>query len=121
MDEHLGWRCNLGFTGDSRAQMEKVLVRWRAAFPEQDVKADSVFAVGDFVIVEETLRAKHEGKFGPFAPTGHTITWHMAEIWEMHGDKIARGWSYANFREALPQLGGEDERPATKPPCSVDP
>jgi uncharacterized protein (TIGR02246 family) len=122
MDEGLTWSCNLGFNGKSKSEFATPLAHFRTGFPDLKQVADRVWPVEDFVIVEETLTGTHKGKFGPFAPSGRPIAWRWAEIWQVKDGKIARGWSYANFREVLPQLTGEPARPSkSKPPCSIEP
>jgi predicted ester cyclase len=122
MDDRMAWRCNLGFVGDSKAAFAKALAPYRAAFPDLAQVADRVFPVEDYVVVEETLSASQKGAFGPFPPSGRPVTWHWAEIWQVQNGKIARGWSYTNFREVLPQLTGTPATPSKeKPPCSVEP
>jgi ketosteroid isomerase-like protein len=122
MDDRVTWRCNLGFNGNSKAEFAAPLARYRVAFPDLTQVADRVWPVEDFVIVEETLKATQKGKFGPFAASGRPIVWRWAEIWHVKDGKIARGWSYANFREVLPQLTGEPPKASkAKPPCSIEP
>jgi uncharacterized protein (TIGR02246 family) len=122
MDEHITWRCSLGFSADSREPFPAVLAHWRAAFPDMHWVADHVWPVEDYIVVEETLTGTHKGEIGPFAASGRPVKWHWAEVWQVKDGKIAHGWSYANFRELRPQVS-DGPAPASKAdvPCSIEP
>ncbi len=122
MDDHVSWRCVLGFSGDSKDDMAKALAHWRTAFPEQEIDVQNAWPVEDYVVVEYTFSATQKGKFAVFEPTNRPVVWHWAEVWQMKDGRIARGWSYTNFKEVRAQLGGKPESgPASKPACSIDP
>jgi ketosteroid isomerase-like protein/predicted ester cyclase len=122
MDEHITWRCSLGFSAESREPFPAVLAHWRAAFPDMHWQADHVWPVEDFIIVEETLTGTHKGKIGPFEGSGRPVKWHWAEVWQVKDGRIAHGWSYANFGELRPQVS-DAPAPAAKAeiPCSFEP
>jgi uncharacterized protein (TIGR02246 family) len=117
MDEHITWRCSLGFTAESREPFPAVLAHWRAAFPDMHWQPDHVWPVEDFIIVEETMTGTHKGKIGPYDASGRPVKWHWAEVWQMKDGRIAHGWSYANFRELRPQV---TDAPASASPKGAD-
>jgi predicted ester cyclase len=120
MDDGITWDCALGFEGHSKADMVPVLAHWRTALPDMKSEATQVITADDFVIVEEELTGTHSGKLGPFEASGRHVDWHWAEVWQVKNGKIARGWSYANWLEAAPQLTGKpNEAPAQPAPCSI--
>ncbi len=124
MDEHITWRCTLGFQAESREPFPGVLAHWRAAFPDMHWTADHVWPVEDFVVVEETMTGTHKGKLGPFDGSGRPVTWHWAEVWQLKDGRIAHGWSYASFRELRAQVQPSSEpAPAARAdvPCSAEP
>jgi uncharacterized protein (TIGR02246 family) len=122
MDDHVSWRCVLGFSGESKDDMAHALAGWRTAFPDQRSDVENAWPIEDFIVVEYTFTATHKGKFAVFEPTNHPIVWHWAEVWQMKDGRIARGWSYTNFKEVRAQLGGKPlSAPASKPACSIDP
>jgi predicted ester cyclase len=122
LDERITWRCTLGFNAESRAPFSKVLAHWRAAFPDERSRADRVWPIEDFILVEETFTGTHKGKIGPFEGSGRPVTWHFAEVWQVKDGRIARGWSYANFKEVIPQITGAPlPAPKSEVPCTSEP
>jgi predicted ester cyclase len=118
LDEHVTWRCTLGFAADSREPFPGLLAHWRAAFPDEHYTADRVWPVEDFIIVEETMTGTHKGRIGPYEGTGRRVTWHLAEVWQIKDARITHGWSYASFGELRPQVSDAPPPSTAEVPCS---
>jgi uncharacterized protein (TIGR02246 family) len=119
-DDGLSWSCTLGFTGHSKAEFTPKLEEWFAAFPDMTWTPTTIVAADDFVVVEETMSGTQKGKLGPFEATGRHVDWHWAEVWQTKNGKVTSGWSYANFDEALPQIGAPSIA-VEGTPCSIQP
>jgi uncharacterized protein (TIGR02246 family) len=121
--EPFRWDCSLGFHSSSRPAFAKALASWRTRFPDEKYVATNVWPVGDYVVVEELFTGTHEGDIGPLKASHHPVSWHWLEIWQVKDGKIARGWSWTNFGELLPQIALEPPQSLAKArsACSVEP
>lgn len=101
----------------SKGKMEcaRDLHAFFVAFPEEKWTIENAWGVGDFAIVEHTLRTKQKGTFGPVASTNKDLVWHFAHVYQVKDGKMSRGVAYANMLEAVAQLAP----PVVTPPPSA--
>jgi uncharacterized protein (TIGR02246 family) len=119
MDEQVHWDCVLGLHGTSRSDVARALAHLRQVFPHQAWKAVNAWAVDDYVLVEEQLDATQDGKFGDLEASHRPITWHFFEVWKVDGDRVVRGWTFANFEELEHQVAPERAGKPHLAACSV--
>jgi steroid delta-isomerase-like uncharacterized protein len=75
------------------------------AFPDAKFEISRALAVGDYAIVESTLKATHKGALGTLSPTKRPIAVHLVDVFKIKDGKVARAWTYQNSLEMQQQLG----------------
>ena len=79
------------------------------AFSDIQIAPTKVFGSGDDVAAEFRVRGTHSGVLrtprGDIQPTGKTINYPVAEIWELEGGKVARLRNYTDPGTLMRQLG----------------
>jgi predicted ester cyclase len=76
-----------------------------AAFPDQRIVLDDIFAAGDKVVTRATVRGVHRGELWGVAPTGKEMVWSTFVIDRFAGGKIVEEWQMADFLGLMRQLG----------------
>ncbi len=83
--------------------------RWRAAFPDGEVKIVRVIVDGEWAVVEFVNRGTHTGTLksssGDFAPTGRSIEIRYCSVMRVHEGKVVEGRDYYDSASILRQLG----------------
>jgi steroid delta-isomerase-like uncharacterized protein len=86
--------------------------RWRAAFPDGEVKILRVMVDGEWAVVEFVNRGTHTGPLqssvGEFAPTGRSMELRYCSVMRVHDGKVVEGRDYYDSASLLRQLGLAD-------------
>jgi steroid delta-isomerase-like uncharacterized protein len=83
---------------------------FRRAFSDIHFTEDGLFADGDIVVLQWTLRGTHTGEFNGIAATGRRVTSRGVDIFRMADGKIAERWAYDDG-SLMRQLTGSDPAP----------
>lgn len=83
--------------------------RWRAAFPDGEVKVVNVIVDGDRAVVEFINRGTHTGplvsSLGTFAPTGKWQETRYCSVMRVKDGKVVEGRDYYDAATVARQLG----------------
>jgi predicted ester cyclase len=79
--------------------------QFRQAFSEIQFVLDQMIGEGDLVAFRATIRAKHTGWYGKFAPTGMPVTYQVMEMVRVEHQRIAEIWALADTLDWVRQLG----------------
>lgn len=92
-------------TTKGKADATKFFKAFTTAFPDAKFEIGRGLAIGDYAIVESTLKATHKGQLGTIAPTKKPIAIHIVDLFKIKDGKVARAWTYQNSLELQQQLG----------------
>ena len=92
-------------TSKGKDGAKKFFKSFTTAFPDAKFEVTKALAIGDYAIVETTLKGTHKGALGTIQPTKKPIAVHLVDIFKMKDGKIARAWTYQNSLEMQQQLG----------------
>jgi predicted ester cyclase len=84
---------------------KKFYKSFTTAFPDAKFESTKALAIGDYAIVESTLKATHKGALGTIQATKKPIAIHVVDILKIKDGKVARAWTYQNSLELQQQLG----------------
>ncbi|MEM8630363.1 MAG: ester cyclase [Pseudomonadota bacterium] len=83
--------------------------RWRAAFPDGEVKVTRVIVDGDWAVVEFLNRGTQTGtlksSFGTFPPTGRRMEVRYCSVMRVRDGKVVEGRDYYDQASIARQLG----------------
>ena len=83
--------------------------RWRAAFPDGEVKVINVVTAGDWAVVEFVNRGTQTGvlhsSLGDFPPTGRRMEVRYCSVMRVSGGKVVEGRDYYDSASIARQLG----------------
>jgi steroid delta-isomerase-like uncharacterized protein len=83
--------------------------RWRAAFPDGEVKITRVIVDGDWAVVEFVNRGTQTGplksSLGEFPPSGRRMEARYCSVMRVAGGKVAEGRDYYDSASIARQLG----------------
>jgi len=99
---------------------KRIIVQWRAAFPDYRDTVLSLVAEGDWVVAQVLFSGTHTGLFesgglGPWAPTGRPMQCLEFFLYRLAGGKIVEAcalWDRLDFADQL-GLGGVSPPPST--------
>ena len=92
-------------TSKGKEGAKKFYKSFTTAFPDAKFEVTKAVAVGDYAIVESTLKATQKGALGTIAATKRPIAVHLVDIFKIKDGKVARAWTYQNSLEMQQQLG----------------
>jgi len=92
-------------TMKGKAAGKKYFNEMTKAFPDAKASITNSWAVGDFVISENTFTGTHKGAFFGMQPTKKSVNMHGLDIMQFKDGKVVKGWSYGNSAEMMTQLG----------------
>jgi predicted ester cyclase len=75
----------------------------RNAFPDFNMKLESMLVKGDRVLVRYRIQGTHRGEFMGISPTNETMTICGIDVFRIDNGKIVEHWDAAHQLEALPQ------------------
>jgi steroid delta-isomerase-like uncharacterized protein len=83
--------------------------RWRAAFPDGEVKITRVIVDGDWAVVEFVNRGAQTGplksSLGEFPPSGRRMEARYCSVMRVAGGKVVEGRDYYDSASIARQLG----------------
>jgi len=83
--------------------------RWRAAFPDGEVKVTNVIVQGDWAVVEFVNRGTQTGtlhsSLGEFPPSGRRMEVRYCSVMRVAGGKVVEGRDYYDSASIARQLG----------------
>ena len=77
---------------DGPGGQQRMLLAFRAGFPDLRFAVEDVVADADTVVVRWTLRGTHDGDFSGLAPSGSAVTLPGTSIFRVEGGQIAESW-----------------------------
>lgn len=92
-------------TSKGKDGAKKFYKGFTTAFPDAKFDIGNAIAVGDYAIVESTLKGTQKGPLGTIAATKKPIAVHLVDIFKIKDGKVARAWTYQNSLEMQQQLG----------------
>jgi steroid delta-isomerase-like uncharacterized protein len=97
-DGHLG-------TVKGKAEAKKFFAVFTKAFPDAAFDVGGAWGVGDYAIVEYTLKATHKGPVMGMPATNRKLSVHAVDVFKLKDGKVASAQTYSNGLELLTQLG----------------
>ena len=94
-----------GEVHDGAAGVEGFLVENRTAFPDFRFEPSRVTPGDDVVLVEGVFTGTHEGAWRGLPPTGRSVAFRMAVVFEFEGDALVGERLYFDLGTPLRQLG----------------
>lgn len=92
-------------TSKGKDGAKKFFKSFTTAFPDAKFEVTKALAIGDYAIVETTLKGTHKGALGSIQPTKKPIAVHLVDVFKIKDGKVARAWTYQNSLEMQQQLG----------------
>ena len=77
---------------------------FEAAFPKYELYADDFICEEDKVVVRARFKGIHKGELMGIPPTGKTIEFPFAIIYQVTDEKISKSWLFVDKSEVLNQL-----------------
>ena len=84
--------------------MKNVVEAWLRAFPDLRVQNQHVVAENNLVMIHWKASGSHLGVFKGVPPTGKTVSYAGATLFEIQNDKIAQYWAYLDINHILSQI-----------------
>lgn len=101
-----GFRYFLGGQpGRGHSEMEELLSRTRAAFPDWRVEISKIITEDDHVAVRWSGTVTHQGEFHGIPATGRRIAVSGINVYRIEDGKIAAEWEQMDTIGMLRQLG----------------
>lgn len=92
-------------TSKGKDGAKKFFKSFTTAFPDAKFEITKALAIGDYAIVETTLKGTHKGALGSIQPTKKPVAVHLVDVFKIKDGKVARAWTYQNSLEMQQQLG----------------
>jgi len=100
---------------------KKFFKAFTTAFPDAKFEVTKAIGIGEYAIVESTMKATHKGQLGALAPTKKPVALHLVDIFKIKDGKVARAWTYQNALELQFQLGQFDVKAGNIPASQAAP
>ena len=78
---------------------------FRDAFPDVQLKVETMLAEGDRVAFRSTMRGTHEGEFQGIRPTGRKFTIYLLDEIRIQNGRFVEHWGGPDLFDLLKQLG----------------
>jgi predicted ester cyclase len=106
----------VGTTGHTPpAQYRANFVAIRRAFPDIQIRFDSLIAEGDWVAMHCTIEGTHLGEWRGIPPTGKHATWTATAFRRVRDGKIVQGYATWGWLSFLQQIGATVTPPSPAP------
>ena len=103
-------------TVKGKADAKKFFGTFTKAFPDAKFEVAQAWGMGDYAIVEYTLRATHKAPIMGMAATNRKVIVHAVDVYKTKDGKVVRAQTYSNGLELMNQLGpGNDVKLQTTP------
>lgn len=100
-----------GADAKGKKEIEKGMKEFWKAFPDLKIEVPSMWAAGDYVVVEGTFNGTNSGPLGKMPKTGKQVTGQFAEVFKLKDGKITQVWRFRNGMAMAMQLGLGGEPP----------
>ena len=98
------------------AAIVRVMIEWRAAFPDLQIVVEDLVPEGDRVAARWVARGTHAGAFAGLPPSGQRVAVTGAEFYRLADGKIAERWAVLDTLGLLHQLDAPDAPPRERVP-----
>ncbi len=92
-------------TGKGKGEAKKFFQGFTKAFPDAKFEMTKAHAIGEYAIVESTMKGTQKGPLGAIAATKKPVAIHLVDVVRVKDGKVARVWTYQNSVELQQQLG----------------
>jgi steroid delta-isomerase-like uncharacterized protein len=76
----------------------------RGAIPDLHVTVEDISAHGDKVVIHNTWRGNHTGRFLGFPPSGRAVHFTGIVIWRLVDGKVAERWALIDKQQMAKQM-----------------
>lgn len=108
-------------TTKGKAEAKKFFSSFTTAFPDAKFEVTKAHAIGDYAIVESTMKGTQKGALGAIPATKKPVAIHLVDVVKIKDGKIARVWTYQNSVELQQQLGLFDAASVNVPASQATP
>ena len=108
-------------TVNGKADAKKFFATFTKAFPDAKFDVAQSWGIGDYAIVEYTLRATHKGAIMGMPATNKKISVHAVDVFKIKDGKVQKAQSYSNGLELMNQLGNYDVKLQPTPAAPAAP
>jgi steroid delta-isomerase-like uncharacterized protein len=108
-------------TTKGKDEAKKFFKSFTTAFPDAKFEVTRMLGIGEYAIVESTLKATHKGALGTIQPTKKPIAIHLVDVFKIKDGKVVRAWTYQNSLEMQQQLGLFDVKAGNVPASQATP
>jgi steroid delta-isomerase-like uncharacterized protein len=105
LQPEIRFRGSFGTTIEGIPAFMRYVERTRAAFPDWHNRIDELIAADEKVVARMTWTGTHQGEFFGIPPTGRTVAYVGAAIFEIRHGKIHDGWVVGDTQELWRALG----------------
>ena len=90
---------------DGREAFRERMGAFKAASPDLRVTVDDLVADADKAAVRWTPAPTHQAAFGPYPPTGRSVTMSGIAVFRVVDGQVVEGWGCFDTLSAMQQLG----------------
>lgn len=84
---------------------QRVVEKYRRAFPDIEFRVEDLIAEGDRVVARLTFRGTHLGPFDDFLPTARRFEVEAIGIFQIRDGRLSEHWGVFDFYGLVRQLG----------------
>jgi steroid delta-isomerase-like uncharacterized protein len=88
-----------------KADAKKFFATFTKAFPDAAFDVGGAWGVGDYAIVEYTLKATHKGPVAGMPATNRKVSVHAVDVVKVKDGKVQSAQTFSNGLELMTQLG----------------
>jgi steroid delta-isomerase-like uncharacterized protein len=88
-----------------KAEAKKFFATFTKAFPDAAFDVGGAWGVGEYALVEYTLKATHKGPILSMPASNRKVAVHAVDVYKMKDGKVQSAQTYSNGLELLTQLG----------------
>jgi len=103
----------IGRTPGGAERYKQGVSQTRAAFPDIQVRIESMIAEGDLVAYQSVWSGTHLGEWRGIPPTGKRVEWQATCYRRVIDGRVVEGWGTYDWLSALEQLGASVAPPGT--------
>ena len=91
----------------TRDGQKRLLVEFRAVFPDIQIAVEEIIAEDDRIAFRSTMRGTHQGEFLGIPPTGNQVTVGLVDVIHIENGKFVEQWGGPDLLDLVQQLGAE--------------
>jgi steroid delta-isomerase-like uncharacterized protein len=103
----------IGRTPGGAERYKRGVSQTRAAFPDIQIRIESMIAEGDLVAYQSVWSGTHLGEWRGIPPTGKRVEWQATCYRRVIDGKVVEGWGTYDWLSVLEQLGASVTPPGT--------